>query len=166
MIVPFRTFALFGLALGMLGVGYLLGPAPGATTLPTQPVAKAIPAAPQKPATTLVATRPPVPLVTQTRASYVTDRPAGAFGPDKPTVNMGTFAGNPPDPNDKTQALAVQPPAKSGDDAQAKKAIEFDGYKNVRGLTKGADGMWRGRAMRGHTEIAISVDANGNVSAQ
>ena len=60
----------------------------------------------------------------------------------------------------------MQPPAKSGDDAQARKAIEFDGYKNVRALEKGPDGVWRGRAMRGRTEIAIRVDANGNVSAE
>jgi hypothetical protein len=173
MVVPFRTFALFGLALGMIGVGYLFGPAPGATTLPTRTVAKAVPAEAPKPTATLVANRPPVPLVTPPRtSSYLAtiDRPSASATPDKPadkpTVNMGTFAGNPSDPNDKTQALAMAPPAKSGDDAQARKAVEFDGYKAVRDLVKGPDGTWRGRAMRGRTEIAIRVDANGNVSAE
>jgi hypothetical protein len=176
--VPFRTLALFALALVMIGVGYLFAPAPGATPLPARPVAKALPAEAPKPVTTLVASRPPVPLVTPPRPTLTLatiEQPSAAALPakpgDKPTVNMGTFAGNPPDANDKTQALAMQipgmqPPAKSGDDAQARKAIEFDGYKNVRALEKGPDGVWRGRAMRGRTEIAIRVDANGNVSAE
>jgi hypothetical protein len=55
---------------------------------------------------------------------------------------------------------------KSGGDAQAKAAIELDGYKNVRALTKGPDGLWHGRAMRGRTEIAVRVDAGGSVSAE
>ena len=45
------------------------------------------------------------------------------------------------------------------------KYIELDGYKHVRALEKGPDGVWRGRAMRGRTEIAIRVDATGSVSA-
>jgi len=55
--------------------------------------------------------------------------------------------------------------ANTGSDKNARAAIELDGYKNVRGLEKGADGMWRGRAMRGRTEIAVRVDASGSVSA-
>jgi len=173
--VPFRTFASFGLALGMIGLGYLFGAPPGATTLPSQPVAKADPAPSPKPDSTLVASRPPVPLVTAPRTSYfatveqpsapaTTDKPSG----DKPTVNMGTFSSNPPDSRDTTQALAMTgtDPAKSGNDGQAKRAIEFDGYRNVRDLVKAPDGTWRGRAMRGRTEIAVRVDASGNVSAE
>ena len=72
-----------------------------------------------------------------------------------PDRGGGLDGGLPPAPGD----------AKSGDSAQAKAAIELDGYKNVRGLEKGPDGVWRGRAMRGRTEIAIRVDASGNVSA-
>lgn len=177
MTVPFRTFALFGLALGMLGAGYLFAPAPGASkSLPPQPVAKVVPPAPSpaKLETTLVANRPPVPLVTQPRATHfqavdrAIDSPSGA----KPTVDMGTFSSNPPDPNkpasdgkpanDTMQASATQ----AGDNNPAKRAIELDGYKNVRDLVKGPDGVWRGRALRGRTEIAVLVDATGNVSAE
>jgi len=171
MTVPFRTFAAFGLAFGMIGLGYQFAPGPGATPLP-QPVAKAAAAEPSKaepskpeparPVSTLVASRPPVPLVTPPRPAI-----EQASAPsDKPTVNMGTVSGNPSDPNDKTQALAVAPPAMTGDGSQAKRAIEFDGYRNVRGLEKGPDGAWHGRAMRGRTEIAVRVDASGNVSAE
>jgi hypothetical protein len=55
--------------------------------------------------------------------------------------------------------------AKTGG-TQAKAAIELDGYKNVRALEKGPDGIWRGRAMRGRTEITVRVDATGSVSAE
>ena len=44
--------------------------------------------------------------------------------------------------------------------------IEADGYKNVQGLSKGSDGLWHGRAMRGSTEVPVTVDARGNVSAK
>jgi hypothetical protein len=73
---------------------------------------------------------------------------------------MGVFSANPPS-SDQQAALTTQP----GEDAQAKRAIEFDGYRNVRGLVKGADGVWHGRAMRGRTEVGVKVDASGSVSA-
>jgi hypothetical protein len=44
--------------------------------------------------------------------------------------------------------------------------IEADGYKNVRSLVQAPDGAWRGLAMRGAAEIAISVDAKGRVLAE
>lgn len=45
----------------------------------------------------------------------------------------------------------------------AKSAIERDGYKNVKMVSKSADGSWRGRARRGQTEVGVTVDASGNV---
>jgi hypothetical protein len=181
MTVPFRTFALFGFALAMIGVGYLFGPQPGAATQPSPPaqrVAEATFAPPvpsAKPDTTLATSRPPVPLVTAPRTpSYTPVEQAAAsaaptVGSQKPSVDMGTFKTNPPDPDDKSQALAAPGPSsgdKSADNSQAKRAIEFDGYRNVRGLEKGPDGMWHGRAMRGRNEISVRVDASGNVSAE
>ena len=163
MTVPFRTFALFGLALGMLAAGYLFTPAPRASSpLPTQPLAKVVPPAPPKPVTTLVGSRPPVPLVTQPRASHfqTVERTMDLPSTTTPAVTPSSTR---PDPKDPTQALAMPV---NGDDGQAKRAIEFDGYRNVRSLEKGPDGTWRGRAMRGRTEIAVRVDATGNVSAE
>ena len=42
----------------------------------------------------------------------------------------------------------------------------MDGYKNVQGLAQGPDGLWHGRAMRGNTEVQVTVDRAGNVSAR
>jgi hypothetical protein len=161
MTVPFRTFALFGLALGMLALGYLFAPAPGAgSPLPELRVPKVEPAAAKSPAPTVVASRPPVPLLTPPRTSSYTP----------PAVDQAaTSTTNTPTNKTTVAALTTDQPADAasgGNDAQAKRAIEFDGYKNVRGLAKGPDGLWRGRAMRGRTEIAVKVDASGNVSAE
>lgn len=51
-------------------------------------------------------------------------------------------------------------------EASAKAALEAEGYKSVGSLRMGADGKWSGSAMRGDKQVAVSVDANGNVSSQ
>ncbi len=149
MVVPFRTFAVFSLAFGMLAAGYLIGPAPGATHTSPAPGLRteATAPAPKAAAPTLAFSRPPVPLVRPQPTSFFT-----------PTVQD---SGN-GDSADSTQAQTADQPA---EDADAKRAIEFDGYKNVHAVVKGSDGMWHARAMRGSTEIAVRVDASGNVSA-
>jgi hypothetical protein len=68
------------------------------------------------------------------------------------------------------QASAVDNQASTVDDATigqaaAKAAIEADGYKSVRDLAKAPNGRWTARALRGATEIAVSVAADGSVSA-
>ncbi|HLG48875.1 MAG TPA: hypothetical protein VKY24_21710 [Reyranella sp.] len=153
MVVPFRTFAVFSLAFGMLAAGYLIGPAPGATHSPPSPArkAEAVAPAPKAPVPTVVAARPPVPLVRPQPTSYFTPDPAA----DSTQADAQT----------QTAALTTDQPS-AEDDAGAKRAIEFDGYKNVHGVVKGSDGLWHARAMRGRTEIAVTVDASGTVSAQ
>ena len=48
----------------------------------------------------------------------------------------------------------------------AQKRIEADGYKDVRDVALGEDGLWHGRAQRGDTEVQVTVDKHGNVSQQ
>lgn len=171
MVIPFRTFAIFSLAFGMLAAGYLIGPSRGATTVSPPPAPTPVAAAPTpKPVETLVATRPPVPIVGPQHANYfaavTVDQKSGATS-DKPTVDMGTIASNPADPAQaQTAALTTDQPTAAGGDTDAKRAIEFDGYKNVRNAVKDADGVWHARAMRGRTEVAVRVDASGNVSTE
>jgi hypothetical protein len=187
MSVPIRTFVLLGVAVGMLGAGYVFVPRPGAAAISTAPaptavtapaspaIAKAEPAAPTaKPSTTLVVNRAPTPLQARTHTNYYQPTPGEAaeatastpataqqapgFQTAALTAGAATNGGLPP-----PDATANAEPKES--DAKAKAAVELDGYRNVRGLEKGPDGIWRGRAMRGRTEIAIRVDATGNVSA-
>jgi hypothetical protein len=152
MVVPFRTFAVFSLAFGMLAAGYLIGPSRGAThsSPPTAPapMAEAAAPAPKSAGPTLAASRPPVPLIRPQPTSYFTPAVQDSGAPD-----------------DKAAADTSNGDQPAGMDSDAKRAIEFDGYKNVHGIVRGSDGMWHARAMRGRTEIAVTVDANGNVSA-
>lgn len=48
----------------------------------------------------------------------------------------------------------------------AKAAIEADGYKGVNVLGKGPNGAWRAKAYRGTTEVQLTVDVTGHVSAE
>jgi hypothetical protein len=154
MIVPFRTFAVFSLAFGMLAAGYLIGPAPGATQSSPSPApaaqAEATAPAPKTAASMLAASRPPVPLVRTQPTSFFT-----------PTVQDSGASGD----KAATDAAALTTDQASPEDTDAKRAIEFDGYKDVHAVVKGSDGIWHARAMRGRTEIAVTVDASGTVSA-
>ena len=50
-------------------------------------------------------------------------------------------------------------------EAAAKAAIEADGYKRVSALSHGPDGVWKARALRGETEVLLTVGSAGAVSA-
>jgi hypothetical protein len=76
-----------------------------------------------------------------------------APGVNSRTIAAPSTANAPPLPNAKGSAGAAA-------------KIQADGYKNVQGLTRGADGKWHGKAMRGNTQVDVSVDARGNVSSQ
>lgn len=47
----------------------------------------------------------------------------------------------------------------------AKAAIEADGYKGVKVLRKGVNGVWHASALRGSATVMLTVDASGSVSA-
>lgn len=70
-------------------------------------------------------------------------------------------------PQEANGAEATMPETLRGlSDANARAAIEADGYKRVRVISKAEDGTWRARAFRGSTEVALRVDAQGNVMAE
>ena len=50
-------------------------------------------------------------------------------------------------------------------ESAAKAAIEADGYRAVRILQRATGGEWRARGLRGATEVGLTVDGSGNVSA-
>jgi hypothetical protein len=63
----------------------------------------------------------------------------------------------------KSQEAAAPSGDASGENA-AKAAIEADGYKGVRVLRKGENGVWHATALRGKTVVPLMVDASGSVS--
>jgi hypothetical protein len=86
----------------------------------------------------------------------------------RPPVNL------PPAADKATEAKATGKPgepsseAAAGDpagEAAARAAIEADGYKGVKVLRKGVNGVWHASALRGKTTVMLRVDASGSVSA-
>lgn len=100
--------------------------------------------------------RPPVPYLHAAR-------PAVPVKEDKVADKNDKNADKPAD----TAAAPPAAPAPAAEDQEgarlAKSAIERDGYRAVKVVSKSADGSWRGRAMRGRTEVGVTVDAEGNV---
>ena len=112
---------------------------PTRIVLPTH--ASALPA---RGAPSVDATRPPVPVVSSPRRSFVPANEAASTPSPSP-------AGTAPSGNMTAAA--------------AKAAIEADGYKGVRVLARGSDGVWKASALRGQTEVQLSVGLTGGVSA-
>src|ERR1700675_3635371 len=77
-----------------------------------------------------------------------------------------------PTPNSRTPP-APTPPAATTLEAtvraftkdQAKSQIEAKGYSNVAGLRKDAEGIWRGTAEKDGLSTNVTLDVNGNVTA-
>ena len=51
-------------------------------------------------------------------------------------------------------------------ESAAKAAIEADGYKRAKVVRQGENGLWYAKAMRGTTEVSLTVDATGRVSLE
>jgi hypothetical protein len=74
-----------------------------------------------------------------------------------PAVNA---PGSPPNPGAPVSG------ANSFTEGQAKSRIEAQGYANVSNLQKDDQGVWRGKAMKDGKSVNISLDFQGNVTAQ
>jgi hypothetical protein len=132
----------------LAALGWTFTNAPTPVPLPRPPAPQATApdtavAAPTTAASRLLEThQPPVPLVRNVRNLPAKPAPA--------EIAM-------PDPEAKAQDNL--------DERAAKAAIEADGYKRVSVLGKSADGTWRAKAYRGATDVRLTVDAAGRVSA-
>jgi hypothetical protein len=60
-------------------------------------------------------------------------------------------------------ALSANP---SGAEAAARYKFEQAGFTNVKGLSRSIDGVWSGRAVKDGVEMAVSMDAGGNIAVQ
>ena len=61
-------------------------------------------------------------------------------------------------------SLVRRPEPASGENA-ANAAIEADGYKGVKVLRKGVNGVWHASALARQATVMLTVDASGSVSA-
>jgi opacity protein-like surface antigen len=67
-------------------------------------------------------------------------------------------------PNSPPNPGAPVAGANSFTEGQAKSRLETNGFSNVSGLQKDANGVWRGKASKGGQTVDVSVDFQGNVT--
>ncbi len=109
----------------------------------------------------------PVPAPTVQKASIETRQaPVPLLVKPRPPVDLPAVdaaAATPATAANTEQAAATD---NAAGESVAKSAIEADGYKGVKVIRKGENGMWYAKAMRGKTEVTLIVDASGSVSAE
>ena len=67
-------------------------------------------------------------------------------------------------PNSPPNPGAPVAGANSFTEGQAKSRLETNGFSNVSNLAKDANGVWRGKAVKGGQSMDVSVDFQGNVT--
>ena len=127
------------------GIGKLTAPAPAAYTAPKVAVAQVT----QK--TLAEPQQAPVPFRMKPRTPV--NLPLGA---DRATEAKASG---------KPGETPSDPAADAAGQSAARAAIEADGYKSVKVLRKGANGVWHASALRGKTPVMLTVDAGGTVTA-
>lgn len=111
---------------------------------------------------------------TASDTASVVSRPSGDVSASRPLVEVRQapvpllMRERPPAILSETVEATLTAKSSEGDledRSFARSAIEADGYKGVKSLTAGPDGTWRARALRGTTEVMLTVDRAGRVSA-
>ena len=147
-----RGFLALALVMTTAGVAsaFALGPPEPAArdlSMPVvarQPAAISVAPAPVAKNASFEARRAPVPLLMKPR----------------PTIEQPLF---------DADAVGPEVPAKIGGgsgESAVKAAIEADGYKRAKVVRQGDNGIWYAKAMRGTTEVSLTVDAGGRVSLE
>jgi hypothetical protein len=158
-------------------------PQPQTATEASRPVTTAVPeksATAPTPAAPVAApaNRKGAPAPTVQKASVETRQAPVPFQlKPRPPVNLPPVADKEKDKDkDKDKATEAKAAGQSADkpgetssdpagENAARAAIEADGYKGVKVLRKGANGVWHASALRGKTTVMLTVDAGGSVSA-
>jgi len=114
---------------------------------------------------TLEARQAPVPILFKPRTPVEPPRKVAAATPPEPPKAVDPAGGA--TANDTTASTAGGAP---GNDtpggSAAKAAVEADGYKAVKVLRKGDNGLWYAEGLRGRTKVILTVDAQGNVTTE
>jgi hypothetical protein len=149
-----HSFLVLAVMLTVAGVAsaFALGPPePAARELPMPVVAK-------QPAVLQVAAAPEPAIK---KASFeVRHAPVPLLMKPRPTIAQPIF---------DADAIGPEVPVKTSvgsGEGVAKAAIEADGYKGVKVLRQGANGLWYAKAMRGTAEVPLTVDAAGRVALE
>jgi hypothetical protein len=151
-----RGFLALALVMTTAGVASAFAPVPQESAARPSARELALPIPAKQPAVPPVAPEPVV-----KKASFeVRQAPVPLLMRARPPIEQKTF---------DADAVGPEVPAKTSDGAgesAAKAAIEADGYKRVKVLRQGANGIWYAKAMRGTTEVPVTVDSAGRVALE
>ena len=156
-----RGFLVLALVMSVAGVASAFAPVPQDPT--AWPAARelAMPVAAKQPEAAPAA---PTPEPAVKKASFeIRQAPVPLLMKARPTIETPVFDADAVGPEVPALAKAGDAPA---EDSAAKAAIEADGYRNAKVVRQGENGIWYAKAMRGTTEVSLTVDATGRVSLE
>ena len=156
-----RGFLVLALVMSVAGVASAFAPVP--QDLTARPAARelAMPVAAKQPEAVPAA---PAPEPAVKKASFeIRQAPVPLVMKARPTIETPVFDADAVGPEVPALAKAGDAPAEN---SAAKAAIEADGYRNAKVVRQGENGIWYAKAMRGTTEVSLTVDATGRVSLE
>lgn len=154
-----RAFLILALAMTTAGVASAFAPGPQEPVARSAPRDLAMPAVARQVAAPMPAASLPAPVVKKASVEVRQAPVPLVMRPRAPVVQRDFDA----------DAVGPDVPAKFSDgsgESAAKAAIEADGYKAAKVLRQGANGIWYARALRGTTEVPLTVDAQGHVALE
>src|ERR1700722_649891 len=158
-----RGFLVLALVMSVAGVASAFAPVP--QDLTARPAARelAMPVAAKQPEAGPAGPAPaPEPAVK--KASFeIRQAPVPLLMKARATIETPVFDADAVGPEVPALAKAGDAPAEN---SAAKAAIEADGYRNAKVVRQGENGIWYAKAMRGTTEVSLTVDATGRVSLE
>ena len=104
--------------------------------------------------------KPSAPATADASTADAAAAPPAAAAPQADATASGNAAIKDPHPDNAGPAAAG---ANSFTEGQAREHIVNSGYSNVTGLTKDANGVWHGTAMKAGQTHNVSLDFKGNV---
>ena len=156
-----RGFLVLALVMSVAGVASAFTPLPQDSTARAPARELAMPVAAKQPDPPPVASAPE-PVVK--KASFeIKQAPVPLLMKAHPTIETPAFDADAVGPEAPVLAKPADAPA---DNSAAKVAIEADGYRNAKVVRQGENGIWHAKAMRGTTEVSLTVDATGRVSLE
>ena len=153
-----RGFFVFALVTTMAGVASAFALAPAEPAARPSVHALPLPVAAKQPPAVVMAAAPEA--VVRKSSFEVRQAPVPLLMKAHKPVEQPTFDADAVGPG-------VPAPANDGfGESAVKAAVETDGYKGVKVLRKGENGIWYAKAMRGTTEVTLTVDAGGRVTLE
>jgi hypothetical protein len=161
-----RGFLVLALALTTAGVASAFAPVPQESAARPSARELALPVVARQ-ATVLPVVSTPAPAPVVKKASFeVRQAPVPLLMKARPPIVQPIFDADAVSPEVPVKTSTSTSTSNGSGGGTAKAAIEADGYKGAKVLRQGENGIWYAKAMRGTTEVSLTIDATGRVSLE